>query len=356
MQRSLWEGGGNVITGYLLRPRTITEQVSTVKTTFSSWDNCMTQVYCKWPVIIALVIAGLIVLSVVTCIVRCLCLGYSCCCACFRCLSCCACCGGCCDGKRERPMKYMDAPTTSYNTQGYQAPAPMMRGAREAPQFATFESPSRSQNNSSVSEDALPAMPSWNTAAKKHVLEEVEEEKSAVEPNTPTAGQRVPLVSAAAATGMSSPSIYSQRDPSPFGPRPTPSTNSAYQQSNASLYNQSNMPPARAYAGSPSPENGAMSRFNQAPPMSPRFNQAPPMSPRFNQAPPMSPRFAPNRAGSPASSIRSFQVPPNRIGSPASNYQAPPDRYASPGYSKPSVQMPRAPYQAAAPYPGNGAY
>lgn len=56
-------------------------------------------------------------------------------------------------------------PPTPYG--GYQpAPAPMAYGAPQyaAPQFATFDEPSRK-----INEDSLPYMPSWDTAAKRRV-------------------------------------------------------------------------------------------------------------------------------------------------------------------------------------------
>ena len=109
-------------------------------------------------------------------------------------------------------MKHLDDPYMPPR-QGYQAPAPMMSGAAfgkpEPPQYAQFEVGKNGlavdPKTAALSEDALPPMPSWETAAKKHVL--TEEEKNAVELGEldPVTGQKVPLMSGAAATGLSMP-------------------------------------------------------------------------------------------------------------------------------------------------------
>jgi len=143
MHRSVRRGVGDIFFDSLLGKRSITGEVSSVKNTFSSWDNCMAKTYCKWPVIAAIIIGGLIVLSVLWCIVRCACCGMSCCSTCFSFLKCCDCCGGCCDGKKNKPHKHLDD-NSSYPPplhQGYKAPVPMMGGALASgpPQYAQFE-------------------------------------------------------------------------------------------------------------------------------------------------------------------------------------------------------------------------
>jgi hypothetical protein len=111
-------------------------------------------------------------------------------------------------------MKHLDDPYMPPPRQGYQAPAPMMTGAAfggkpEPPQYAQFEVGKSGlavdPKVSGLSEDALPPMPSWETAAKKHVL--TEEEKNAVELGEldPATGQKVPLMTGAAAAGTSMP-------------------------------------------------------------------------------------------------------------------------------------------------------
>ncbi|QYS98143.1 hypothetical protein H0G86_005338 [Trichoderma simmonsii] len=159
-------------------------KASEIKQAFSSWDGCMAHVYCKWPAIALMIIGGLILLSIVICIVRCTCLGMSCCCSCCYCLKCCGNCCGCCDTPGGKPHKHLDEP---YNPQqsgygGYRQEAPMAahvpapapapapafvpQASHGPPQYAEFDV-------SKHDADALPAMPSWENAnSKKMVLEE----------------------------------------------------------------------------------------------------------------------------------------------------------------------------------------
>jgi hypothetical protein len=119
----------------------------------------------RWPAIIGIVVGSLILLSVLFCLVQCLCCGVS----CAKML--CCCCRGCGRGssrEKERPSRFKDdyqhMPPTPYS--GYQpAPANPMtyRGAPSAA-TATFDMPSRK-----INEDSLPAMPSWDTAATRRV-------------------------------------------------------------------------------------------------------------------------------------------------------------------------------------------
>ncbi|TVY52817.1 hypothetical protein LCER1_G004405, partial [Lachnellula cervina] len=197
MQRSVGDKVGNIVFSSLLGKRSITDSVGNVKNSFSSWDNCMAATYCK-----------------------CACCGMSCCCTCFSFLKCCDCCGGACDGKKNKPHKHLDdpfAPPPAPPHQGYQPPAPMMGGALparpEAPQYAQFEVGKNGlfvEPKAALSEDALPPMPSWESASKKHIEEE---EKNGVELGhlDPTTGQSVPLVTAAAGQANNNP-------PSPHSP------------------------------------------------------------------------------------------------------------------------------------------
>lgn len=180
----------------------------------------------RWPVIVAIIVVSLVLFSILWCIIRCACCGMSCCCTCFSFLKCCDCCGGCCDGRRDRPHKHLDDLPDSYPPhQGYQPNAPMMGGGLAAasapapPQFAQFDvgKSGHAVSSQSLNEDALPAMPSWETASKKHVLDE---EKDAVELGEldPATGQRLPLMAGAAGTGVSSPSTPSNEYAAgPFG-------------------------------------------------------------------------------------------------------------------------------------------
>ena len=172
----------------------------------------------RWPVIIAIVVVSLIILSIVTCMVRCLCLGYSCCCTCFKCLSCCGCCHDCCDGKRNKPHKYTDKNASPFSQQ-YASPAMMTPASGGPPQYAQFEVGKNGLAvTKPVSEDALPPMPSWDTASKKHVL--AEDEKNNVEMGDldPATGQNVPLMTGANAASIAPPSPH--EGTSPIGPRP----------------------------------------------------------------------------------------------------------------------------------------
>ncbi|KAK4550777.1 hypothetical protein LTR36_000356 [Oleoguttula mirabilis] len=133
----------------LLWQRDLSTDASGVKTTFSSWDSCMTEAYCKWPAIIGIIIAALIVLSLVSCCNK--------------------------DGYQQAPPPQ---PAFQPYPQYQSAPPPMYAsgeagGYRGAPaQTATFAAPNK------YNPDALAHMPSWDTAASKHVEDDdVEMEK-----------------------------------------------------------------------------------------------------------------------------------------------------------------------------------
>lgn len=109
----------------------------------------------------------------------------------------------------SKSHKYLDDP---YNnpSEGYKAPPPMMGGALASgpPQYAQFEVGKNGlaiDPSSKLNEDALPPMPSWETAAKKHVVSE--EERNAVELGEldPVTGQKVPLMAGGVAHGISTP-------------------------------------------------------------------------------------------------------------------------------------------------------
>ncbi|KAF2636535.1 hypothetical protein P280DRAFT_153332 [Massarina eburnea CBS 473.64] len=180
------------------------------KETLSSWDKCMEKTYCKWPVIVAIIIGGLIVLSLVLCIARCLCCGAELACCCFKCCTCCCPSGG--RNKKHKRMKSPEPAPTPYHQSSYTAappiapppiapppidnrslnqqyrshdapafkpspffnPAPTPTAAvkKEEPQTARFDAHAKVEN-----EDALPPMPSWNDAKDVHIEEEVMPEK-----------------------------------------------------------------------------------------------------------------------------------------------------------------------------------
>ncbi|MCJ1473407.1 hypothetical protein MMC13_002058 [Lambiella insularis] len=155
----------------LWQRQSLSSDVDGVKNTFSSWDNCMSQAYCKWPAIIGITIGSLIVLSLLFCLARCLCCGAECCCACF------SCCNACCPSPRRRGPKYADPPQQFAPSpyQGYQpgyqpGPAPPMY--KPQPQNAQFDAARKGK----INEDALPAMPSWETASSRKVFDDHNED------------------------------------------------------------------------------------------------------------------------------------------------------------------------------------
>ncbi|KAK7528486.1 uncharacterized protein IWZ02DRAFT_12725 [Phyllosticta citriasiana] len=151
--------------------RDIASTVDAAKSSFSSWDKCMAKTYCKWPVIVVIVVASLIALSLLWCCFRCLCCGAQCCCGCFRC------CNACCPSPRKGHRRVESPPPQAFPVnQPYQAHPPMYSGPgwqqSNVPQFATFDV----SKDGKVNDDALPAMPSWDTAKETKV--EVEETPS----------------------------------------------------------------------------------------------------------------------------------------------------------------------------------
>jgi hypothetical protein len=252
MRRSLREGFVELLVRSLrpaIEPRQdIVGSVDNVKNAFSSWDNCMAATYCKWPVIAIMVIGGLIIFSVVWCIIRCACCGLSCCCSCCNFLKCCGNCCGCCDPPRGKRHKYLDEPYIPPN-QGYKVQPPMNphfppvvptmtpaaaqftgvttvgATSNAAPQYAEFDVSKKR------GEDALPAMPSWDGADKKKVLVEEEEVEMDQLKKPEASGQNAALgvaaVSAVPGAGTSpvgSPGL----NRSPYGTPGGPANNGYY--------------------------------------------------------------------------------------------------------------------------------
>ncbi|KXX80522.1 hypothetical protein MMYC01_202605 [Madurella mycetomatis] len=225
MERSLREGFLDLLAASVrpaLGRRDLQEQITDVRTAFSSWDNCMQANFCKWPVIAVIIIGGLIIISVVWCIIRCACCGLSCCCSCFSCLKCCGNCCGCCDPPRGSRRKYLDEPYIPPD-HGYKSHAPMHAGfggstmpatkAPDYPQYAEFDVGGKKN------EDALPEMPSWEGAGNKKIpLEEEAVEMNALQ--KPEVGGQTTgvMIGAAAGTVMSSNSSRSPINRSPYGP------------------------------------------------------------------------------------------------------------------------------------------
>ncbi|KAB5563480.1 hypothetical protein GE09DRAFT_910403, partial [Coniochaeta sp. 2T2.1] len=238
-------------------------QISDVKTAFSSWDNCMNAVYCKWPVIAIIVVGGLFLLSIVWCISRCLCCGLSCCCECCYCLKCCGNCCGCCDPPRGKKHKYLDEPFVPPHHAAYKSHEPMVAPAAAPTPFSPGPfPPARSEHTAPASippqyaefdvskktapghEDALPVMPTWESAGSKKVLVEEEEMemnqlKKPEASNANNAGQNVPLMTGASAI------------PGPVSPIPSPDHRSPYSPPGAAGANGGYMGAGAAAAADP---------------------------------------------------------------------------------------------------------
>lgn len=67
----------------------------------NNWDKCMDRTWCKWVVIVLIIIAGMLVFWILATIVRCVCMGMECATAMLCC--CCNCCRCCSDrGRRDQ--------------------------------------------------------------------------------------------------------------------------------------------------------------------------------------------------------------------------------------------------------------
>lgn len=243
-----------------LAHRSLDSDLDSVKKTFSSWDSCMSKAYCKWPVIVAIIIASLIVLSLLSCAARCLCCGLECCCGCF------ACCNACCPSPRRRSQKdYSPAPQQAWPQQPpqpqplpyqqpYQWQNPMSYGP---PQTAVFDAPSRGQpvnGGMAANRDALPAMPSWATATNRHV-EDTEyhgagpEEEGIAMGAVGATGQQWRPQGAAAEDEQRVPMLAPQpQTPNPYGYDHRDGTVSPYAPQSPTAYNRDDLPsPTQPY-------------------------------------------------------------------------------------------------------------
>ncbi|PQE15483.1 Fibroin-3 related protein [Rutstroemia sp. NJR-2017a WRK4] len=287
MEWSRRRGIGEIMLDSFIRRRSVSGEISSVKDSFSSWSNCMAATYCKWPVIAVIVVGSLMIISVVWCI------------------------------------KLHDEPYFAPN-QGYRAPDPMMGGGLGArpqpPQYASFEVGKNGfavDPKSTLSDDALPPMPSWETAKKVHVLEE---EKNAVELGEldPATGHKMPLMTGGASSHPPSPAVE-QGSNNPYGSRPGPG---GYM--GAGGQSQNNL---GGYGGSPNPgmANDPLMGYRGTPP--------PPGAAPFGYR------------GSPS---------PGPAGEQGMGYRGPP---AGRGYGSPSPGPNRGPYQSTpSPGPGRGGY
>ncbi|KAH6618462.1 hypothetical protein C7974DRAFT_440680 [Boeremia exigua] len=368
--------------GFTLAPR---DPFADAKLTLSSWDNCMAKDYCKWPVIVAIILGGLIAISIVTCIARCIC------------------CGADSSGHRrmksdaqgypqpypQQPYPQQPYPQAAYaqnnpyaearsfappppppqiSTQYQSHPAPSLARAPsnpsfnpqvnplfarapspERPQFATFDA------HKPANEDALPAMPSWDTARSVRVeVEEPVGEKGGVELDRLNHNGSVPgsavggAFAAGAAGGLGAGAM--RGSPDAYAPRnqyantsPAHSTADGY----AATYNrgpspaqsQSQYSQADGYAQYAAPQD----RYNSPTPQDRYASPAP--HERYNSPAPPSYHTTANP--------NPYAYAPAPARSPAQPYDSPAPSYAAGNAYDPP---PRAQTTSPAAYPGQNVY
>lgn len=112
----------------------------------------------------------------------------------------------------SKPHKYKDDPFSyppPLDQGGYRAPPPMMGGALppEPPQYAQFEVGKNglAVDPTPLNEDALPPMPSWDNAARKHIPTEAEKDAVELGELNPATGQHIPLMAGGVGSGTSGP-------------------------------------------------------------------------------------------------------------------------------------------------------
>ncbi|MCJ1333960.1 hypothetical protein MMC10_010667 [Thelotrema lepadinum] len=172
----------------LLARQSVSSDVDGVKTTFSSWDNCMTKTYCKYPVIIAIVVGSLIALSIIFCIARCCCFGLECCCGICSCFN--ACCPSPRGGKSRSKYRDPEGPPPFQPSpyQGYHSQPPPIYNSQ--PQYAQFETGRGNRGG----EDSLPAMPSWGNAASRKIEDPNAHEEMELGKIDPDQEQKAPML------------------------------------------------------------------------------------------------------------------------------------------------------------------
>lgn len=215
-----------------------------------------TLTFIRWPVIIALIFGGIIVLSVCTCLARCLCFGYSCCCTFFTFLDCCNCCRSCCYGRKNRRVKDTEQNPPISNGQGYITPAPMMTGGRKPPSYARLSS--GNSNSKQFNDDALPAMPSWDSAKKVYVLdEELDKDKDTeAKPKAPSSEPKSPTIPALAPMSNTSSLIQNRLDQSTIPNRWTSNVENGSHRANSPYQDVYYGSKANSYSQYSNPGNG----------------------------------------------------------------------------------------------------
>ncbi|KAB8234953.1 uncharacterized protein BDW43DRAFT_47791 [Aspergillus alliaceus] len=342
-------------TPFPIWPRDFVSDLKSAPETLSSWDNCMAKSYCKWPVIVAIIVGGVIVISILACIINCLCCGIQCC----KCCGCCSCC--CPSPRRKKEPKYLDEPYNQPPPQmppppvnnPYQPPPPPVLPTYRGAQVARFDNPP-SPANSKGNEDALPAMPTWDSAITKrvedpsHHQDAMEMEPLNLSNQKPRRTPSVPQLNGGGGAYMGPPplvrtgtaftsssyypddqSAYRTRSPGVASPGPV------------SPYEQSYGDYSHAYASQPHymPIGTALSPSADASPApyrqpSPAISHAPGMALSTDGARPI-----PYRQPSPGI----HQSPINRTMSPANS--APSYRALTPGNSTPVYQAMTSPSQ-----------
>ena len=275
----------------------------------------------------AIIVGCLIIISIVACIINCMCCGIQCC-------KCCGCCSCCCPSPRNRPdrTKYLDDPAYHQPpppppTNPYRPPAPPVYQGAQTARFD--EPPSKSPN---VNEDALPAMPTWDTAVSRRVEDTSQRDDMEMEPLNPAQHrQPSPRPTPALATtyrpgyrGIDDHGAYSPR--SPTIPSPNPMSSPYEQQSYRDFGN-----PYQARTGTPA------TVYSQSVYSQPTYNPMPTPAP-----PPGMPRYTPiQRQPSPASIQPSIQPPSYTTQAPYQAFSPP-----IPTSPPPSFTTTPAPYQA----------
>ncbi|KAI4164935.1 MAG: hypothetical protein LQ342_001568 [Letrouitia transgressa] len=123
-------------------------------TASSGWSKCMAKAYCKWPAIVAILVAVLVACTALYC--------------CCRCLSCCCC--DCLSGGRYRrgPKKhrYADLSSPPHPYPQAQAHDP------EPPRYVQFERSGFAAGAKERHADSLPEMPMWDQGKERRVFDD----------------------------------------------------------------------------------------------------------------------------------------------------------------------------------------
>ncbi|KAK2754369.1 hypothetical protein FQN54_007013 [Arachnomyces sp. PD_36] len=293
-----------------------------VPQTLSSWDSCMAKSYCKYPVIVGIVVGSLVLFATLWCMFRCICCGAKCCC-----------CG--CGSKKPKPSKFADGPGSSPfhrsgpggpPAQGFQpSPAPPVY---EAPQFATFDA----SGNGKVNDDALPPMPSWDNATTRRVEDTSAPTQDVELGRLDSTGQSYNgggngAIAPGGKTGRGGYSEVPSNPGSPVpGSRPTPTPGSGYRGTEAPSYFSQSQGTTTAYDGA-STAPGHDYAYGGS--HTPNPNQQNPYAYRSNS--PYDQRIASPSVYDNGSAYRGHTTasppPPQRIYSPEQSYSHTPQPY-----------------------------